>query len=408
MKSFNKRSLFLIAVGVGFLSVFLSIVLPMNPNFFGVFVPVVVLFCYIYFGFSSEASNAENTQFADSIYYLGFIFTLFALCATLYDFEDVTDTVIARFGLALITTLIGLVVRVSLTNFNTSYTEALSRAENSLYLSVMRFDAHLKANLQHLSEFEHSITSAAQTSIDAHQVNVDRINDVSEKAISSVSEEISAAVSRLRAELDGVDVPKNLFADKLMPPLEELKQDLSNLHQSISTFSEAQETTLARLGDHTNGLSDMLEEANRNIASSFDGFGTVNDLCNSLSHELAQLNAEVHKSVATFDEENITSMAKSMGKLSAEMEAAAGKIESSFSRVNALGTNIDSLFNGVADLTSKVQVASKAIDDQVAAIRDLGEVSSASAQQLGDLAGATKQLQGAIDQIQQRSRKSDK
>ena len=84
---FNKRSLFLTAVLIGAISVALSVLLPISPNFFGVFIPTAVLFGYIYLGFSSEASNAENTQYADSIYYLGFIFTLFALCATLWDFE---------------------------------------------------------------------------------------------------------------------------------------------------------------------------------------------------------------------------------------------------------------------------------------------------------------------------------
>jgi hypothetical protein len=315
--SFNKRSLFIMAVAAGCLSVIFSIVLPFNPNFFGVVVPVGILAMYIYFGHSSEASNAENTQYADSIYYLGFIFTLFALCATLADFEDVNDSVIARFGLALVTTLIGLIARVSITNFSTSYTEALSIAENSLYLSVMRFDAHLRANLHQLIEFEEQLALATKKSIDTHDENVEHINQVSTAAIEAVNAEISEAVNKLKRDIEELELPSDIFASKLTPPVEELISELTRLGRSISTYNSSQEEAFSKVADTTNDFVENLESAANQIDSSLSKFDSIALSSNTLNIELDGLSDQMRLGAQAVNQqiEAVESLSKTVGEL---------------------------------------------------------------------------------------------
>ena len=289
---FNKRSLFLTAVLIGAISVALSVLLPISPNFFGVFIPTAVLFGYIYLGFSSEASNAENTQYADSIYYLGFIFTLFALCATLWDFEELNDSVIARFGLALLTTLIGLVVRVSITNFNTSYTEALSIAENSLYLSVLRFDAHVRANLESLESIQQEMSVAAEERVATHNQIISDVSRSSAETLASVEQAVNGAVNKLKRDIDSLELPSDIISSKLSEPLESLVQQLSSLESGTSEFNRKQQALYGQIIESTGDLNESLSSAASSIETSLQTFNDIKAVIEPLNNQMVNLSLE--------------------------------------------------------------------------------------------------------------------
>lgn len=77
------------------------------------FSAVVMLGYIVYCGSSKHALSAEIL--GDNIYYMGFLFTLVSLAYTLYKFtsaDNEIDQIIKNFGIALTTTLIGVVGRV--------------------------------------------------------------------------------------------------------------------------------------------------------------------------------------------------------------------------------------------------------------------------------------------------------
>ena len=78
------------------------------------------------------------------MYYLGFLFTFVALVAAMMNIseESEVDTIIAQMGPALITTVIGMAVRIYLTQFDAITTEPETEAMNSLgLLSANLIDA---------------------------------------------------------------------------------------------------------------------------------------------------------------------------------------------------------------------------------------------------------------------------
>ena len=84
---------------------------------FNVAVMIAVMAFYIFFINKNKNLSISKEQKADSCYYLGFILTLIAMINTLITLDvenigSIFNTVVRDFGLALVTTIVGLVARI--------------------------------------------------------------------------------------------------------------------------------------------------------------------------------------------------------------------------------------------------------------------------------------------------------
>ena len=112
------RKIFLGALAFGVV----GIVLPQSfgYNFLSVVIPLALMAIYAGIGYHRGKDSPFLEQFADSVYYLGFLFTLIALVVSLYHYRSdsmALDAIIANFSLALTTTIFGLAVRIYINNF---------------------------------------------------------------------------------------------------------------------------------------------------------------------------------------------------------------------------------------------------------------------------------------------------
>ena len=78
---------------------------------------IAIMAFYIYFIYNNENESISKEQKADSCYYLGFILTLIAMINTLITLDvdniaSIFNSVVRDFGLALVTTIVGLVARI--------------------------------------------------------------------------------------------------------------------------------------------------------------------------------------------------------------------------------------------------------------------------------------------------------
>ena len=114
----DVRKMFVTALSGGVLGVCL-------PQFFNlpllaVLLPLICMMLYAWFGYLQSNDTPFLEQFADSVYYLGFLLTLVALVVSLYFYQSDTleaGQLTANFSLALITTIFGLAVRIFINNF---------------------------------------------------------------------------------------------------------------------------------------------------------------------------------------------------------------------------------------------------------------------------------------------------
>ena len=111
----DYRNIFVLTFVLGTIFIVLGWLLDDPYYIWGVVLPVLCMLAYSFLGFIEENNEAVLEQFADSIYYLGFLLTLVALIVSLISFSKADYSlkgVGSRFGIALITTVIGLFLSI--------------------------------------------------------------------------------------------------------------------------------------------------------------------------------------------------------------------------------------------------------------------------------------------------------
>jgi len=148
MKVFSElRMWFLVMLAVGSFGILAG--WAFDSTWLTVAAPVGAMFFYFLPARFRDRSLFDTYVFADSFYFLGFLFTLISLLVSLLGFaeggvgaDEITGSV-TRFGVALLTTVIGLAVRVFLVNFRPEIDDSMAQAESALAQSSLELRNHL-------------------------------------------------------------------------------------------------------------------------------------------------------------------------------------------------------------------------------------------------------------------------
>lgn len=220
----------------------------------------------------------RGDQAGDNLYYLGFLYTLVSLGYALLFFsgeEGSTQKIIANFGLALATTIVGLALRVFFNQMREDPVEierearmelatAVSRLKAELDTSVIELNSFRRATAQSLSEGMTAVSDKANTVLEEHARSlsgfVEQALEKLEEGFSSLKEsqkELDAAsrktvnaVEELARRVENVSVPSDLIERKLSPTLEGLTESA----RAMAAHAQAQ-------GDSVEKLKALLEGA---------------------------------------------------------------------------------------------------------------------------------------------------
>ena len=103
---------------------------------------------------------------ADSAYFLGFLFTITSISIALYNLspenKDLTDQfykVIQIFGFALITTIVGLLIKITLVNLRPDFDDFNEIVMGYLQESVSIFDTELVNAIDKFKESDNELTA---------------------------------------------------------------------------------------------------------------------------------------------------------------------------------------------------------------------------------------------------------
>lgn len=234
---------------------------------------------YIYTAYGNEHVSADTK--GDGTYYLGLLFTVFALLVALIRVARVltsgdpaaTGIVIENFGYALITTVVGLAGRVWFTmgqespgDLALTATRAFDDAVEQMRSSVVRGGQVMEDLLGHLHESAAGLekTTAA-------------IGGTAENAVRTAKslEEYSTKVAETAAEFSSGIVSMNTQAKQTRDSLEALDQSIGASAASVAKFgSNAHETDrqLAALGSRLHALDQSADNAESEIRSSGANF----------------------------------------------------------------------------------------------------------------------------------------
>ncbi|MNQ01309.1 hypothetical protein D3C85_139680 [compost metagenome] len=139
-----------------------------QPWLFGLALPLLFMVAYIVVGYNFRDRELSAEKFADSCYYLGFIFTIVSIVFSLVDIPNIGNdmtSIAVRFGAAMVSTVLGLFVRVALVSFRPNAEDALTNVEDEVLASSRRLTEEFNNAFDDLQDFRGNVSSAAKDSV---------------------------------------------------------------------------------------------------------------------------------------------------------------------------------------------------------------------------------------------------
>ena len=241
-----------------------------------VVLPISILLLYIRLGYYRDSAGLILDQFADSIYYLGFLFTLVALIVSLYYYRTETldiGLLVSNFSLALTTTVVGLASRIIINNFRVDQQAASQHMENELEQAASTLVRHAKTIAMQLEvsheEIQHSIqhsmdqaTQGIQNATDRIEKHADLSGKILHKHMEGANRSITSLVEAINRSFHEIELPQDVLAKKLAEPVEQLVQQFGKTQDLVEGLNVEQQ----RIRDSTHQIVKNLDAYNDKLA----------------------------------------------------------------------------------------------------------------------------------------------
>lgn len=366
---------------------------------------VGMMFTYFWLIVNTRRFRMREDKSADNLYFLGFLFTVSALITSLIKFSQNTGTdtqitnnplvVVEDLGIGLITTLIGLLLRVFISQqrrdpeeieeeVRLTLAEVAERVQGDVIATGEMIESARLLTAQVLEESSESLKEQRELSRDAIKSFREVFETGSEKFITSSED--------LRARIDSVDIREEIFSEKLDQPIAELER-------SIRGFSNR----VQRLEIPTDLLSSQTEEAIGAVRAA---------VTNSVEKEMAELSEKVGANLS----DSIVKLEKEMAVLignievppellSEQLKPATQSIAVAFEEFEAGTTPLLERFNlSVRGSLTRLQEFQAAQTEQLAELAQTAEAAragfgEASAEITAKIDDALEQISSSFKQI---------
>ncbi|PJG82907.1 hypothetical protein [Caviibacterium pharyngocola] len=275
----------------------------------GFALPLVIMLFYILIGNFYRDKVVSDDKFADSCYYLGFIFTIATILVTLIELNRIgseIDVIAARFAVAMSSTLLGVVARVLIIGFKRDANDAVTQTEEAIIASADKLIAQMENLTDKMAMFETQIAESAQKTIARVELEVekmskdytDRINqffaDSSEQYIDSLNEvkeangQFSRSLANSVERIDTLAEQAGELTDKLIEQQKLLERSnvIEALHHN-ERQSQLLSEQLDKTSHHQAELTIALDKASNNIVNSLTDLISVGDKIERLSTALS-------------------------------------------------------------------------------------------------------------------------
>ena len=308
-------------------------------------VPVGILLVYAWRGYGYANSTgalvtlrrARLGQLADSLYFLGFLWTLWALIDSFVIHQmSIAEAVFRAFGYALVTTALGMFLRLLLLQFAYSEEEQVRLGEQTVEEEIASFTHEVHGAVESLSAFRKRTDDAVTTWI----------------------ESLNKSATDLKAAVDDVTGQTTDLKDALLKMHEASAEHVDSLvGTALDQFTRRLEPSL-----------EALNNANNNFVSQVSNSSTK--LTQSMQSSTAQVEAAVNKGVKQVE----TAAEAGAVQLQSELANASSAIRASLDKstqvmeaagisfATILSTQMANLASDLANLSSQIQEVRVPVD----------------------------------------------
>ncbi|GGD79512.1 hypothetical protein [Lacimicrobium alkaliphilum] len=238
----------------------------------------VVMGSYYFQYHKGGQPTALLAMFSDSVYYLGFILTLISLvCSMLFfDIEEGASSasvVISQFGAAMITTLLGMGIRIYLQNFDTTVETAQLSARESLDETVKGFNVQMRRTNETLSKLSNAMNKNIEDTEDRNNKSIEMFKVTQERLVSlgesSLAEFAKSSEKVLSNSINRLGEVSQQIPDKLSLVSNELIESSKGQH------TELNENIIKSLKVHFDKLNDEMVATFETTKNASKEFGSI-------------------------------------------------------------------------------------------------------------------------------------
>lgn len=297
----------------------------------GVLFPAMLMIAYVVANWRFQFFDSTRSQVADNCYFLGFLYFLVSLSITLtkvvrLDGIQQVDVpqIIEGFGIALVTTILGLLLRIILLQNATNLSASRDASEETLLSATNRFRDHLVSMTDNLRITQDAILGAMRDSVLASSRSLETAVDAATKTVSSTTDAVqrsvtsageaftsstSSSITMFRQSLESIDLPVDMLTKEIAPSVEALATTLRQSVDTTKKLGDSMARGVNRL-DKVIGSFDSLEIALAHYANSaktaeeasnklLDGQRQLKDLLESLAGSIKALDAATRSATET-------------------------------------------------------------------------------------------------------------
>jgi hypothetical protein len=283
-----------------------ALIIIFGSKFSGEYTSTIVLFVLMMtylFGiiFLNKKFNTfvRDEQMGDSFYYLGFLYTLTALAVSLFNIQDgELDGLLKNFGVAITTTLIGLIGRIVMSQFRESLDEMKEKAETQISDSARKLNIQLIASIDILKKQSDNISKNtdkalqdSSSSLRRFMVENNKILQESTEKSKYVIEEFNARASEITSKISKINIPTDKF-QKFEESVNNIVNTLNDLETGLKKSSADSE--IHKVTENFKSLNSSISNQSKLLN---DEFANSKDALESLSKNLV--------GVAKFISENL-------------------------------------------------------------------------------------------------------
>lgn len=313
-KQLQKGFLFAIVMGFIIILMFLNT----DNDKYAFWLLVIPMVIYIIYGHQISNKYKYLPEFADAVYYLGFTFTLMSLLgATLFEkLSADPEKTISYFGMALMTTILGLIYRNYHMQFTDLNEDVYEKAKEQIELEMSHFQTLVDDINIRLETLTQSIENISNTLTDTLP------NKLTE-AVENVDDRLLSAFSKLENDMNEIDVVFRESINRVRTLYDELNQQntttIRNMVNSLDGLSTNFISSVNRIETASNQTAQLSENLrtnltlfNEQISDGAEGNGYLNTIVNSVktsSDEINQLSTTIQQLNGSFTQ-NLDSLQK--------------------------------------------------------------------------------------------------
>ena len=337
----DLRKLFGVAVGLKVVFAAISLVLA-SPYLFGLALPLTVMGLYIWLGATKRDTTVSDEKFADSCYYLGFIFTIASIIASLFDLQNIGSglgDVAARFGAAMVSTCAGVIVRVILVSFRPDPESVIQSAEDLVLSSYRRLSDEFSRSFDQLVVFRGEAVEASRVAVSSVKEQIDSMAEMHRQQTEAFFKEMTehnkatmlSLIQDIRTASMGLNQILEQYQAKASETSEGIDQTLRNFIKTLverlnavefpqDIFSSRLAVPIAQLNDTTTDATVSVKQVSENVRTAAKSVSSSIERINTQAESISEV-LSVAKTLSTEQQELLFAMKRQQQSVIDQLQA---------------------------------------------------------------------------------------